>query len=85
MSYLVWFALILGGGIVGLSSLNPGPDGKWTVTQIPCHAGNTHNEFKKYKEYFNPQIFGSASRGWIHKSAFKTKNRYRYLSRSSFV
>ncbi|KAK3552873.1 hypothetical protein QTP86_024776 [Hemibagrus guttatus] len=26
------------GGMVGLCSLDPGPDGKWTVTQIPCHA-----------------------------------------------
>ncbi|KAI5619038.1 coronin-7-like, partial [Silurus asotus] len=29
---------ITGGGMVGLCSVNPGPDGKWTVTQIPCHA-----------------------------------------------
>ncbi|KAF7698253.1 coronin-7 isoform X1 [Silurus meridionalis] len=27
-----------GGGMVGLCSVEPGPDGKWTVTQIPCHA-----------------------------------------------
>ncbi|KAI5097562.1 coronin-7 [Silurus meridionalis] len=26
------------GGMVGLCSVEPGPDGKWTVTQIPCHA-----------------------------------------------
>ncbi|XP_053370623.1 coronin-7-like isoform X3 [Clarias gariepinus] len=27
-----------GGGKVGLCSLDPGPEGKWTVTYIPCHA-----------------------------------------------
>uniref|UniRef100_UPI003AAE8195 coronin-7-like isoform X2 n=1 Tax=Centroberyx gerrardi TaxID=166262 RepID=UPI003AAE8195 len=27
-----------GGGMLGLSSVKPGSDGKWTVTQIPCHA-----------------------------------------------
>ncbi len=28
-----------GGGMVGLSSVNAASDGKWTVTQISCHAG----------------------------------------------
>ncbi|KAM6957237.1 coronin-7 [Aplochiton taeniatus] len=27
-----------GGGMVGLSSVEPGSDGKWAVTQIACHA-----------------------------------------------
>uniref|UniRef100_W5M378 Coronin n=1 Tax=Lepisosteus oculatus TaxID=7918 RepID=W5M378_LEPOC len=27
-----------GGGILGLVSLDPGPDERWTVSQIPCHA-----------------------------------------------
>ncbi|XP_036445907.1 coronin-7-like isoform X1 [Colossoma macropomum] len=27
-----------GGGMVGLCSVDPGPDGNWTVMQIPCHA-----------------------------------------------
>ncbi|XP_062339876.1 coronin-7-like [Osmerus eperlanus] len=27
-----------GGGMLGLSTVEPGSDGKWTVTQIPCHA-----------------------------------------------
>ncbi|XP_048846279.1 coronin-7 isoform X2 [Brienomyrus brachyistius] len=27
-----------GAGLLGLASLEPGPDGKWTVTQMPCHA-----------------------------------------------
>uniref|UniRef100_A0A667Z2I9 Coronin n=1 Tax=Myripristis murdjan TaxID=586833 RepID=A0A667Z2I9_9TELE len=27
-----------GGGMLGLSSVKPGSDGKWTVTQISCHA-----------------------------------------------
>lgn len=30
-----------GGGMIGLSSVNAGSDGKWTVTQISCHAGKT--------------------------------------------
>uniref|UniRef100_A0A8D3C150 Coronin n=1 Tax=Scophthalmus maximus TaxID=52904 RepID=A0A8D3C150_SCOMX len=28
-----------GGGMLGLSSVKPGPDGQWTVTQISCHSG----------------------------------------------
>lgn len=35
------FSVSGGGGMVGLSSVNPGSDGKWTVTQISCHAGKT--------------------------------------------
>lgn len=27
-----------GGGMLGLTSVEPGSDGAWTVTQIPCHA-----------------------------------------------
>ncbi|XP_070999940.1 coronin-7-like [Oncorhynchus clarkii lewisi] len=27
-----------GGGMLGLTSVEPGSDGKWTVTVIPCHA-----------------------------------------------
>ncbi|XP_067471511.1 coronin-7 isoform X1 [Thunnus thynnus] len=27
-----------GGGMLGLSSIKPGPDGQWTVTQISCHS-----------------------------------------------
>ncbi|XP_041823554.1 coronin-7-like isoform X1 [Melanotaenia boesemani] len=27
-----------GGGMVGLTSVKPGSNGQWTVTQIPCHA-----------------------------------------------
>uniref|UniRef100_A0A3Q1GU36 Coronin n=1 Tax=Acanthochromis polyacanthus TaxID=80966 RepID=A0A3Q1GU36_9TELE len=27
-----------GGGMLGLSSVRPGPDGQWTVTQISCHS-----------------------------------------------
>ncbi|KAF3700170.1 Coronin-7 [Channa argus] len=27
-----------GGGMLGLSSVTPGPDGQWTVTQISCHS-----------------------------------------------
>lgn len=27
-----------GGGMLGLSSVKPGSDGKWTVTQISCHS-----------------------------------------------
>ncbi|XP_056144426.1 coronin-7-like [Lampris incognitus] len=27
-----------GGGMVGLTSVKPGSDGKWAVSQIPCHA-----------------------------------------------
>ncbi|KAI7803316.1 coronin-7 [Triplophysa rosa] len=41
-----------GGGIVGLSSVNPGPDGKWTVTQIPCHADQvTDLDFSPFDDY----------------------------------
>lgn len=29
-----------GGGMLGLSSVKPGSDGQWTVTQISCHSGN---------------------------------------------
>lgn len=28
-----------GGGMLGLSSVKPGSDGHWTVTQISCHSG----------------------------------------------
>lgn len=34
--------------MVGLCSLDPGPDGKWTVTQIPCHAGKTSHKPSVY-------------------------------------
>ncbi|XP_033944882.1 coronin-7-like isoform X3 [Pseudochaenichthys georgianus] len=27
-----------GGGMLGLSSVKPGSDGQWTVTQLPCHS-----------------------------------------------
>uniref|UniRef100_A0A3Q3X0C5 Coronin n=1 Tax=Mola mola TaxID=94237 RepID=A0A3Q3X0C5_MOLML len=27
-----------GGGMLGLSSVKPGSDGQWTVTQISCHS-----------------------------------------------
>ncbi|KAM6904962.1 coronin-7-like isoform 1-T1 [Xenentodon cancila] len=27
-----------GGGMVGLTSVNPGPNGQWAVTQISCHS-----------------------------------------------
>ncbi|XP_059204248.1 coronin-7 [Centropristis striata] len=27
-----------GGGMLGLSSVRPGPDGQWTVTQVSCHS-----------------------------------------------
>ncbi|XP_054861303.1 coronin-7-like isoform X1 [Amphiprion ocellaris] len=27
-----------GGGMLGVSSVRPGPDGQWTVTQISCHS-----------------------------------------------
>ncbi|XP_026864929.2 coronin-7 isoform X1 [Electrophorus electricus] len=27
-----------GGGLLGLCTVNPGPDGKWTVSQVPCHT-----------------------------------------------
>ncbi|KAJ8251494.1 hypothetical protein GJAV_G00221960 [Gymnothorax javanicus] len=27
-----------GGGILGLTSLEAGPDGKWTVSHVPCHT-----------------------------------------------
>ncbi|KAK2833452.1 hypothetical protein Q5P01_017341 [Channa striata] len=27
-----------GGGMLGLSSVKPGPDGQWTVSQISCHS-----------------------------------------------
>lgn len=67
--------LFLGGGIVGLSSLNPGPDGKWTVTQIPCHAGSTHNELKNMALFSYYILFTLWSRSRIHKSVFKTINR----------
>nr|XP_055050873.1 coronin-7 [Misgurnus anguillicaudatus] len=41
-----------GGGIVGLSSLNPGSDGKWTVTQIPCHADQvTDLDFSPFDDH----------------------------------
>ncbi|KAF4092609.1 hypothetical protein AMELA_G00022710, partial [Ameiurus melas] len=41
-----------GGGMVGLCSLDPGPDGKWTVTQIPCHADQvTDLDFSPFDDY----------------------------------
>ncbi|MCJ8739482.1 hypothetical protein PDJAM_G00047780, partial [Pangasius djambal] len=41
-----------GGGKVGLCSLDPGPDGKWTVTQIPCHADQvTDLDFSPFDDY----------------------------------
>ncbi|KAK6312308.1 hypothetical protein J4Q44_G00179720 [Coregonus suidteri] len=33
-----------GGGMLGLTSVEPGSDGKWTVTLIPCHAGSKECE-----------------------------------------
>ncbi|TNN68853.1 Coronin-7 [Liparis tanakae] len=27
-----------GGGMLGLSSVKPGSDGQWTVTQLSCHS-----------------------------------------------
>ncbi|XP_077069852.1 coronin-7 [Siphateles boraxobius] len=41
-----------GGGMVGLSSVNAGSDGKWTVTQISCHADLvTDLDFSPFDEY----------------------------------
>ncbi|KAI4878197.1 hypothetical protein NFI96_018273 [Prochilodus magdalenae] len=41
-----------GGGMVGLCSLDPGPDGKWTVAQIPCHADQvTDLGFSPFDDY----------------------------------
>ncbi|XP_066497834.1 coronin-7 isoform X1 [Hoplias malabaricus] len=41
-----------GGGMVGLCSVDPGLDGKWTVTQIPCHADQvTDLDFSPFDDY----------------------------------
>ncbi|GAA6090782.1 coronin-7 isoform X1 [Tachysurus ichikawai] len=41
-----------GGGMVGLSSLDPGPDGKFIVTQIPCHTDQvTDLDFSPFDDY----------------------------------
>uniref|UniRef100_A0AAR2JAU3 Coronin n=1 Tax=Pygocentrus nattereri TaxID=42514 RepID=A0AAR2JAU3_PYGNA len=41
-----------GGGMVGLCSVDPGPDGKWTVMQIPCHADQvTDLDFSPFDDY----------------------------------
>ncbi|KAL1278806.1 hypothetical protein QQF64_025479 [Cirrhinus molitorella] len=41
-----------GGGMVGLSSLNAASDGKWTVTQISCHADLvTDLDFSPFDDY----------------------------------
>ncbi|XP_051573038.1 coronin-7 isoform X3 [Myxocyprinus asiaticus] len=41
-----------GGGMIGLSSVNPGSDGKWIVTQIPCHADLvTDLDFSPFDDY----------------------------------
>ncbi|XP_062874509.1 coronin-7 [Trichomycterus rosablanca] len=41
-----------GGGMVGLTSVDPGPDGKWTVTQVPCHADQvTDLDFSPFDDY----------------------------------
>ncbi|TSK87598.1 Cytochrome P450 2K1 [Bagarius yarrelli] len=39
-------------GMVGICSLDPGPDGKRTVTQIPCHADQvTDLDFSPFDDY----------------------------------
>ncbi|XP_035471368.1 coronin-7 [Scophthalmus maximus] len=41
-----------GGGMLGLSSVKPGPDGQWTVTQISCHSDLiTDMDFSPFDEY----------------------------------
>ncbi|KTF72270.1 hypothetical protein cypCar_00042394 [Cyprinus carpio] len=41
-----------GGGMVGLTSVNPASDGKWTVTQISCHADLvTDLDFSPFDDY----------------------------------
>uniref|UniRef100_A0A673NA62 Coronin n=1 Tax=Sinocyclocheilus rhinocerous TaxID=307959 RepID=A0A673NA62_9TELE len=41
-----------GGGMVGLSSVNAASDGKWTVTQISCHADLvTDLDFSPFDDY----------------------------------
>uniref|UniRef100_A0A671RLL1 Coronin n=1 Tax=Sinocyclocheilus anshuiensis TaxID=1608454 RepID=A0A671RLL1_9TELE len=41
-----------GGGMVGLSSVNAASDGKWTVTQISCHADIvTDLDFSPFDDY----------------------------------
>ncbi|RXN24184.1 coronin-7-like protein [Labeo rohita] len=41
-----------GGGMVGLSSVNAASDGKWTVTQISCHADlMTDLDFSPFDDY----------------------------------
>uniref|UniRef100_A0AAR2KUL8 Coronin n=1 Tax=Pygocentrus nattereri TaxID=42514 RepID=A0AAR2KUL8_PYGNA len=38
--------------MVGLCSVDPGPDGKWTVMQIPCHADQvTDLDFSPFDDY----------------------------------
>ncbi|XP_030645865.1 coronin-7 isoform X1 [Chanos chanos] len=41
-----------GGGIVGLCAVAPGSDGKWTVTNIPCHADQvTDMDFSPFDDH----------------------------------
>uniref|UniRef100_A0A8C1BX12 Coronin n=1 Tax=Cyprinus carpio carpio TaxID=630221 RepID=A0A8C1BX12_CYPCA len=49
---LVAFNTDQAGGMVGLTSVNPASDGKWTVTQISCHADLvTDLDFSPFDDY----------------------------------
>lgn len=45
-----------GGGMLGLSSVEPGSDGQWTVTQISCHSGICLSYFQHFSVLFCPSL-----------------------------
>ncbi|XP_016381270.1 coronin-7-like [Sinocyclocheilus rhinocerous] len=54
-----------GGGMVGLSSVNAASDGKWTVTQISCHADLvTDLDFSPFDDYLLATCSADET-GWI--------------------
>lgn len=42
--------------MLGLSSVEPGSDGQWTVTQISCHSGIFLSYFQHFSVFFCPSL-----------------------------